>query len=262
MSGEKKIVRLLITNTVILLIPVVVIGVLMSFLYLGKLEKEFEELNSKTMEIAETRIDMLMEGMQSVYYLLADDADVYTFLKKRFNSNQERISVLLNIKKKVEDALVNKDGIPEVYIYSKANDVFIGKEIVLDREDYYKRYIEQSDYDYEVFYNILEETRTTPAWFTTKEYLIYCSDVKGIGRSGKGRFLAAIDKQRIMDILSEICGDSDVGFAVIFRNGEILMQTEAFQQEAYEADTQKEGVGYRYKDYFVKMFSSKKGSVK
>lgn len=263
MSGEKKFVRLLITNTVILLIPVVVIGVLMSFLYLDKLEKEFEELNSNTMEIAKTRIDMIMEGMQSVYYLLADDADVYTFLTKRFDSNQERISVLVNIKERVGDALVNKDGISDVYLYSKANDVFIGNQAVLNREDYYKRYFEQNAYDYEVFYNIFEEKRTTPTWFVTEENLIYCSDVKVLGRSDKGKFLSGINKQEIMDVLSEICGDLDMGFAVIYRDGEILMQTEAFQQEAYEAGERKAGVGYRYKEYFVKIFSSQKsGGIK
>lgn len=258
MSREKKFVQLLITNVVILLMPVVVIGVLMSFLYLGELEKEFEELNSKTMEAAKVRIDMLMEGMQSVNYLLTDDDDVHTFLTEGFDDNKERISVLVNIKSEVEDSLVNKDGIANVYLYSKVNDVFIGNEAALDRKEYYKRYFEQSNYDYKEFYHILEEVRTIPTWFVTEEYMIYCSDVKVSGRSDKGRFLAGIKKQRIMDIISEVCGDLDIGFAIFDHGGEMLMQTDEFQMGAYEKDVQNADVGYRYKNQFVKAFSSTK----
>ncbi len=258
MSREKKFVQLLFTNVVILLIPVVVIGILMSFLYLGKLEKEFEELNSKTMEAAKVRIDMLMEGMQSVNYLLADDDDVRAFLTKVFDDNKDRVSVLVNIKTKVEDSLVNKDGIANVYLYSKVNDVFIGNEAALDRKEYYKRYFEQSDYDYEEFYHILDKVSTIPTWLVTEEYMIYCSDVKVSRHSDKGRFLASIEKQRIADVLSEVCGDLDIGFAIFDSSGEILMQTDEFQQEAYEAEVQNADVSYRYKNYFVKAFPSQK----
>lgn len=259
MSREKKFVQLLITNVVILLIPVVAIGVLMSFLYLGKLEKEFEKLNSKTMEAAKVRIDMVMEGMQSVKYLLtADDDDVRTFLTKKFDGNKDRVSVLVNIKAKVEDSLVNKDGIANVYLYSRINDVYIGNEAALNKKEYYKRYFEESDYEYEEFYQILDTVSTIPTWLVTEEYIVYCSDVSVLGRSGKGIFLATIEKQRILNILSEVCGDLDVGFAVFDQDGEILMQTDGFQPEAYEEELQSAGQVAGIKNYFVKAFSSQK----
>ncbi|MBQ7900684.1 MAG: cache domain-containing protein, partial [Clostridia bacterium] len=225
---------------------------------MGKLEKEFEELNSKTMEAAKVRIDMLMEGMQSVNYLLTADDDVRTFLTKEFEGNKDRVSVLVNIKAKVEDSLVNKDGIANVYLYSKVNDVFIGNEAALNKKEYHKRYFEQSDYDYEEFYQILDKVSLIPNWLVTEEYMIYCSDVRVLGRSGKGIFLAGIEKQRIIDILSEVCGDLDIGFAVLGPDGEILMQTDEFRPEGYEADIQNADGSYRYKNYFVKAFPSQK----
>lgn len=258
MNREKKFVRLLITNTVILLMPVIAIGVLMIFLFLGKLEREFEELNSKTMETANVRVDMLMEGMLSVYYHLSNDADVHTFLLREFESTQERVSLLTNIKKKITDSLINMDGIANVVFYSNVNDVFIGNETVFGRQEYYERYFKQSNYEYEELFAILEDARTIPAWLVTDEYLIYCSDAKASDRSDKGRYLAAVKKQKVLDTLSEVCGNLEIGYAVVYRGKEILMQTEDFNMEAYEADVQQDDTEYRYKNYLIKTFSSKK----
>lgn len=68
MNKEKSFIKLLTAHSMILLVPVIVIGFIVIFLYFGKLENEFEELNTKTMETANTCVDVLMEEFLAVYY--------------------------------------------------------------------------------------------------------------------------------------------------------------------------------------------------
>ena len=255
MNKEKKFIRLLATNTIILLMPVVVTSVVMIFSYLSKLEKEFEELNSKTIEAANVRVDMLVENMLSVYYHLSDDADIQSFLRREFDSNRERVLLLSNIKEKIADSLLNRDGISHVVFYSRKNDVFIGNETVYVGDEYYERYFKGSNYEYDDFLKILEEARTIPAWLVTDDYLVYCSSVKG---SDKGSFLAAVKKERVLDTLSEVCGNLDIGYAVVCRDEKILMSTEKFNVTAYEAGVQQTNDEYHYQSYLVRTYSSKK----
>lgn len=255
MSREKKFIRLLAANTIILLLPVVITSIVMIFSYLSKLETEFEKLNSKTIEATNARVDMLVENVLSVYYHLADDADVQTFLRREFGSNRDRALLLSDIKEKITDSLVNKDGIAHVVIFSRINDVFVSNETAYSSSEYYERYFEESDYEYEAFLKVLEESRTIPAWVVTDDYLVYCTSVRG---SDKGNFLAAVKKQKVLDILEEVCGSLDIGYAVVCRGEEILMSTGNFNMTAYEASLQQTNEEYLYQGCLIKMYSSRK----
>ena len=258
MNRKKRFVRLLATHAMILLMPVIAIGLVMIFLYLGKLKIEFEELNAKTMENVNVRVDMIMEEVMTIYYKMSVDADVRTFLLNEFDNNQERVSLLSNIKGKITDSLVNKDGIDNVVLYSKLNDVFISNDTVYDRQEYYESFFDGSDYDYNEFVQILETVRTAPVWLETEEYLIYCSDAKMFGKSGKGKFIATIEKKVVFDILSEVCGDLETGYAVVCRNEDILMQTDNFDLEAYEICMEHGDLEYQYRNCLVKRCPSQK----
>lgn len=256
MNKEKSFIQLLTMHTMILLIPVIVISFLVVFLYFNKLENEFEELNTETMETANVCMDAIMDETLAVYHQMSQDSDVHTFLVSEFASDNERVSVLKNIQENVRNALIKKDSLVYAYIYSNVNDVFIGNDSVWGWQEYYERFFTNSDYTYEEIGEILENAKTTPVWMVTDDYLIYCINIKVSGRTKSGIFLATIKKQELLDTLWDVCDNFEMGFCLSYRGEELLMQTEGFSMEAYEASKGADGTGYRYRNYLVNKYSS------
>ena len=259
MNREKSFIRSLITHTMILLLPLIVLGFLVIFLYLGRLENKFQELNGRTMETSVMRMDELMQECLKIYYQMSLDDNVHNFLVQEFKSHNERISLLVNIRTKLEESLMGRDGIAHVALYSKINDEVIGDSAVYDRKIYYEEmFYQKSPYGYDEFWNIIENVRTTPIWLETTNYLIYCSDIKLSGRDDRGKYFVAVEKQKISEILSETGGKLEFGYAVSYQDQKIIMQTEDFDEDAYKAEINSGDMVYHYKNDLVNRFSSKK----
>lgn len=257
MNKEKSFIKLLTAHSMILLVPVIVIGFIVIFLYFGKLENEFEELNTKTMETANTCVDVLMEEFLAVYYQISVDDDVHTFLVSEFKSDNERVSVLQDIQESIRDYLVNKDSLDMVSVYSRINDTFVTKYSVYGRQEYYERFFTDSDYTYDELFDILDNIGVTPVWLVSDDYLIYCADARVSGRTNKGIYMAAIKKKEILNTFLEVSNNFEMGYGILYRGQEVLMQTEGFSMEAYEANAEA-AAGYRYQNYLVKRYSSLK----
>ena len=88
---QKSVVQLLVTYTAILLTPVLVIGLLTVYLYLTKLERDFEALNTKTIETANIHMDMVLESALVVDYQLTLDEEITSFLTTDFKNVQDRV---------------------------------------------------------------------------------------------------------------------------------------------------------------------------
>jgi len=258
MNKEKNFVQLLIRYAIVLLLPVIVIEMVMVFFVLGKLEKQFKGLNTKTIEAANVRMDMLMEEVLAVSYQLSINEDVYSFLIKEFGSNVERISLLKDIRESITASLVNKDGVSNVVLYSKINDVFIGNTSVFNRLEYYERFFAQSEYEYEKLFETFESVRSIPIWMATDEYLVYCSDARVSGHSDKGKFFAMVKKQKVLDTLSEVFGNLEMECVILYRGKEILIKTEGFGNVDYEMLEMSGNNEYRDQNSLVKKYSSQK----
>ena len=258
MNKEKSFIQLLTMHSMILLVPVIVIGFIVIFLYFGKLENEFEELNTKTMETANTCVDVLMEEFLAVYYQISVDDDVHTFVVSEFKSDNERVSVLQDIQESIRDYLVNKDSLDMVSVYSRINDTFATNHSVYGRQEYYERFFADSDYTYDELFDILDNIGVTPVWLVTDDYLIYCADARVSGRTNKGVYMAAIKKKEILNTFLEVSNNFEMGYGILYRGQEVLMQTEGFSMEAYEANAEESAAGYRYQNYLVKKYSSQK----
>lgn len=257
MKREKKFIQLLITYSMILLVPVVVIGLLVIFFYFNKLEIEFEKLNTKTMETTNVYMDGLVEEVHVVFFKVSEETDVHSFLMSAFRNNKERVSILGNIKNEIRTSLVNKDIIENIAIYSKVNDVFIDKNTVFGRKEYYERYFSQSEYKYEELFEILDQVRETPVWLVTDEYLIYCTDIKVSGYTNKGVFLATIKKKDMLQTVLDICDNFEMSYALLHGEQNILLQTENFSMKTYEAVAEAEKLGERYQNYHLRQYSSR-----
>ena len=235
MNRKKSFGHLLITYTVILLLPVMVMGVLLIFSYMKKLEKNFETLNTKTMEAAAVRMDLLMEDVLAVDYQLSLDADVHTLLTRQIDSNRERVLLLQTIRKTVIDCLVNRDGVMGAAIYSQTNELFIGNSAVYGWQGLMERYFAKSSYSVQEISKALAEVRTAPVWLTSEEYLVYCSRITTPGHEKEGRFLAAVQKGKLLSAWAEVFGPSKVECAIVYRGQEVILKTEGFEEELYRA---------------------------
>ena len=80
MNRKKSFGHLLVTYTILLLLPVVAVGLFLIFFCLGKLEKNFEELNTKTIETACTQLDMQIEDILAIDYQLSLNTEVHSAL--------------------------------------------------------------------------------------------------------------------------------------------------------------------------------------
>ena len=132
MNRKKNFGHLLITYTVILLLPVIVMGVLLIFSYMKRMEKNFEALNTKTMEAAAVRVDLLMEDVLAVDYQLSLDMDVQRFLSQKHAENGARLLLLRDVRDTVSEALISRGGVVGSAIYSRVNDLFVGNSAAFD----------------------------------------------------------------------------------------------------------------------------------
>lgn len=234
MNRKKSFGHLIITYTVILLMPVIVVGLLMVFLYLGKLEKHFEELNTKTIEAANLRLDLSIQGALAVDYQMSIDEDVNTFLFRRFESKQERVTSLQRIRDNLQEALVNKEAIKDAVIYSYANDAYIGSGTLFSEDDFYTNFFSGCGYSREELRALLKTVKTVPLWLETEECLVYCSGMRVASYKNGGLYFAFVEKQKLLEIWHEMLGDLQTECALYFRKENPLLYTEGFQPELYE----------------------------
>ena len=253
MNRKKSFAHLLITYTAILLAPVIVIGLLMIFLYLGRLEKNFEELNTKTIETANVQLDMMMQEALTIDYQISTDGDVNTFLFREFQSVQERVSLLVSIRDKIQKALINRSGVSSVAVYSGANDLFVGDDTLYTSERFFETNFSTSDYSQESLFALLETVKIVPIWLDTGDCLMYCSGMRATSYYGDGLFFAAIKKQELLDIWKEVFGNLEIECAVLYRGQDILLQTDGFRWDIYQTD--KATDSWR-KNYMIKQCDS------
>ena len=254
MKQKKSVAQLLIKYTVILLVPVIVVGLLTVFLYLNKLEKNFEALNTQTIEAANIRMDMVLESAPAIDYQLTLDADVTAFLTTRFKNVQDRVNTLSSIRSTLEQAKVDRDGVAALVLYSRINDVFIGHNTVYDRSYFYETYLSKSGYTQDTLFHTLDTLKAKPIWLTTNDYLIYCSPIRTVAYSGYNDSLlfVMIQKSTMLNVWKEVFGNLEIDCALLYNGEDILLQTPDFSQELYKTTANSS----RQLDYLAKQYNS------
>ena len=236
MNRKKSFGHLLVTYTILLLLPVVAVGLFLIFFCLGKLEKNFEELNTKTIETACTQLDMQIEDILAIDYQLSLNTEVHTFLNQTFSGNRERVLLLQEIRNAMQDVLVNKDSIAAVAIYSQANDLFIGNSAVYDFQGLMERYFVRSNWDQETLTHTITNVGASSIWLDSRDYLIYCSRIVSSGRTGRGMLLAMVSKQTLLETWADVFGSLKTECAILYRDGNILLHTDDFDKAACTSD--------------------------
>lgn len=251
MNRKKSFGHLLITYTVILLLPVIVMGVLLIFSYMKRMEKNFEALNTKTMEAAAVRVDLLMEDVLAVDYQLSLDMDVQRFLSQKHAENGARLLLLRDVRDTVSEALISRGGVVGSAIYSRVNDLFVGNSAAFDGRGLMERYFSQSRLTQEEVFSMLAQVGVMPIWLDSGEYLIYCSSIMTTGHASEGMLLAVVSKQTLLSTWSEVFGSLAAECAVVYRGQEVILKTEGFEEELYRAaahGSKPEG-GYLVREY-------------
>ncbi len=256
MNKERNFIQLLITYSMILLLPIIVIGLIVIFFYFNKLENEFQKLNTKTMETANVYMDGLVEEVHVISYKVTTDDSVHSFLTKTFQNNRERILTLKNMKDEINNALFNKDIVENVAVYSKINDTFIDRNTVFGRGEYYERYFAESAYTYDAFFEMLDQVGATPVWLVTEEYVVYCTDIKISGYTNRGVFMVTLKKKDMLQTVLDICNNLEMSYAVLHNGQDILLKNDSFDREIYEAVLGAESQGTQYRDYLMKKYAS------
>jgi len=236
MKQNKSVAQLLITYTVILLTPVIVVGILMVFHYLHKLEKNFELLNTKTIEAANTQLDKLTANALAIDYQLTLNGTANAFLSRKFESVVERVNALSALRENLQNAMINQEGIAATAIYSRVNDIIIGHDTVYGFPEFHAQYFRDSDISPEDLAKLVNEVKATPVWFATNQYLIYCSGMQVSTYSGSadGLFFAVIQKKSLTDIWTEALETSEASCALVYKEEVSLLQTPDFPWEQYE----------------------------
>lgn len=242
MNRKRSFGYLLVTYTILLLLPVVAIGLLLIFFCLGKLEKNFEELNTKTIEAACTRLDMQIEDVLAIDYQLSLNPEVHTFLTREFSENRERVLLLQEVREAIQDVLVNRDGVSAVAIYSRVNDLFVGNPAAFDLQGLYERYFSRSEWEPEELSAALANVGATSVWLDAGDYLVYCSGIMTAGRSGSGRLLVMVSKQILLKTWVEVFGSLESECAIAYRDGSILLRTDGFEEAAFNPDFRSLGI--------------------
>ena len=248
MNRKKSFGHLLITYTVILLLPVMVMGVLLIFSYMKKLEKDFEALNTKTVEAATARTDLLMEDVLAVDYQLSLDVNVHDFLTRKLTDKGKRLLLLQDVRDTAAETLISRGGVVRVALYSQTYDIFVGNNAAFDWRGLMERYFARSGYTLQELTTILAEMGVTPVWLDSGDYLIYCSNILTSGYAEKGKLLAVVSKQAILDAWAEVFGSLEAECAIVYRGQEVLMKTDGFQEEIYRGDSGSRS-GYLIKEY-------------
>lgn len=255
MKQKKSVAQLLVTYTAILLMPVIIIGFLTVFLYLGKLEKNFEALNTKTIEAANIRMDMVLESAPAIDYQLTLDMEVTSFLTTKFESVQDRVNTLSSIRNTLQQSMVDRDGIAALVVYSRTNDVFIGHNAVYDKPLLYETYFSKCGYSQETLFDTLETLKSKPLWLVTNDYLIYCSGIRTATYSGSnnGLLFAMIQKTALLNTWEEVFENLEIDCAVLYGGEEILLQTPGFSRELYESVGD---ASSRHQNFLAKQYNS------
>ena len=254
MKQKKSVAQLLIKYTVILLVPVVVVGLLTVFLYLNKLEKNFEALNTKTIEAANIRMDMVLESAPAIDYQLTLNEEVNYFLTTKFKNVQDRVNTLTSIRNTLQQSLVDRDGIAALVVYSRINDVFIGNSTVYEKPYFLEEFFLNSRHTQEELNEILETLKTKPIWLVTNEHLIYCSPLRTSAYTGtnKGLLFVMLQKSTLLSTWKEVFGNLEIDCALLYDGEDILLQTQDFSRDLYQFAIDSS----RQQDYLAKQYKS------
>lgn len=254
MKQKKSVAQLLVTYTAILLTPVIVIGFLTIFIYLGRLEKNFEELNTKTIEAANIRMDMVLKSAPAIDYQLTLNEEVTYFLTTKFKNVQDRVNTLTSIRNTLQQSLVDRDGIAALVVYSRINDVFIGNSTIYEKPYFLEEFFLNSRHTQEELNEILETLKTKPIWLVTNEHLIYCSPLRTSAYTGtnKGLLFVMLQKSTLLSTWKEVFSNLELDCALLYDGEEILLQTPGFSRELHRSATE----ASRQQAYLAKTYKS------
>lgn len=234
MKGDKTFLKILISYVSIILLTVVFIGALTVGTLFTRLEIDTEKLNHNIIEQTEQVLDGEWRAVLSLPHQFMTNDEFKNILSMNYSNQGDKVYKSWKAIKRLYSYQTGYTSIGNIAVYSKKSDFVLDSSSVYDKKEYYDIYFKDSSLKYEDWVNCLENSKFThsfiPVNFNSenKDMLIYCQGLHRDNPENGGLFMAFIDKKELLQKLNIDGLKNSVPFAVMDRDGEILIKNSSF----------------------------------
>lgn len=212
----------------IMITPVIIISIIVVSFFFGKIENDTEKLNIKVLEQVNSGMDTIFKRAVATSYQLVGTEPLMDLLHNKYTDDAVRNVQLWKIKKSISAYCMEGDIIVNAAIYSNINDILVDINTVYNIEEYYDRFLYDSDFSYEKFYSLMTGDLLKPMFISANDSILYLSGIKDSNNKNVGIYIATLSKQGIGEKFENEVSDSQVGFALMDDNGKLIFETKKF----------------------------------
>lgn len=212
----------------IMITPVIIISIIVVSFFFGKIENDTEKLNIKVLEQVNSGMDTIFKRAVATSYQLAGTEPLMDLLHNKYTDDAVRNVQLWKIKKSISAYCMEGDIIVNAAIYSNINDILVDINTVYNIEEYYDRFLYDSDFSYEKFYSLMTGDLLKPMFISVNDSILYLSGIKDSNNKNVGIYIATLSKQGIGEKFENEVSDSQAGFALMDDNGKLIFETKKF----------------------------------
>ena len=234
MNKDKKVIRLMVSYSMIMIIPVIIVSIIVVSFFFAKIQEDTRNLNINVLKQVNSGVDTALKRAIAASYQLVETDSIIDLLNYKYEDNAARNVLLWKIKKNMSTYCIEGDIIVNVAIYSNINDVFVDMSTVYSIDEYYSHFLTSSEISSEQFYSMMTDNLSTPAFISTADSILYCSRLKSSNNKTRGVYIATLSKQGIIAEFKEAVLDSQIGFALVDSSGNLLLESENLNNKLYE----------------------------
>ena len=168
----------------IMITPVIIISIIVVSFFFGKIENDTEKLNIKVLEQVNSGMDTIFKRAVATSYQLVGTEPLMDLLHNKYTDDAVRNVQLWKIKKSISAYCMEGDIIVNAAIYSNINDILVDINTVYNIEEYYDRFLYDSDFSYEKFYSLMTGDLLKPMFISANDSILYLSGIKDSNNKG------------------------------------------------------------------------------
>lgn len=232
-EGKHRFIKFFWSYTLVIIIPVFVLGFLTIGILFRNLDSDTKKLNKNLIEQSAGIIDTKMEELLSLSYNLEQNEKISLFLQHVTSRNELSEYELYDIINELRSYHINNTDLQEIGLYFESIDSVISSRSIDSLYEYYQMLFVNSDYTFERFAEEISHAGLRNFFISQADgsgnpIIMYCRSATFNNIAGKVPVFVVLNYDSFINNLKLSKLNKNLEIAIVDSNKNLIMKSEGF----------------------------------